>query len=62
MLHDQDISSYLREESFSTTMYIQNISMHTVLDEKTPEEVFTGENTDISHLCIFGCLVYIHIP
>ena len=62
MLHDHDISAYLWEKATSTTMYIQNISLHAVLDEKTPEEVFTGEKLDISHLWIFGCPVYIHIP
>ena len=35
--------------------------MHVVLDEKTPEEVFTSEKSNISHLQVFGCLVYIHI-
>ena len=30
--------------------------------EKTREEVFTGEKLDISHIWIFGCHVYIHIP
>ena len=32
------------------------------LNEKTRQEVFTSEKLDISHLRIFGCLVYIHIP
>ena len=43
-------------------MYIQNKSLHAVLDEKTTEEVFTGEKPDILHLRFFGCPVYIHIP
>ena len=62
MLHDQDISIYLWVEATSTTTYIQNRSLHAVLDEKTPKEVFTGEKADISHLRIFGCPMYIHIP
>ena len=28
----------------------------------TPEEAFTGEKLEISHLRIFGCPVYIHVP
>ena len=43
-------------------MYIQNIILHATLDEKTHEEVLTGEKLDISHLWIFGCPVSIHIP
>ena len=62
MLHDQDLSSYLWEKTTSTTVYMQNISPHAVLDEKTPEEVFIAKKPDISHIHIFGCPVYIHIP
>ena len=60
MLHDQDIYAYLWEKATSTAMYIQNRSSHAVLDEKTPEEVFTGEKPNISHLQIFGCPMYAH--
>ena len=62
MLHYWDISTYLWEEATITTVHIQNRSPHAVLDEKILEEVFTGEKPDISHLQIFGCAVYIHIP
>lgn len=27
-----------------------------------PEEAFTGVKLEVSHLRIFGCLVYIHVP
>jgi hypothetical protein len=33
-----------------------------VLGNVTPEEAFTGKKLDISHLRIFGCVVYYHIP
>ena len=33
-----------------------------VLDNKTPEETLSGEKPKVSHLRIFGCPVYIHIP
>jgi hypothetical protein len=29
---------------------------------KTPEEMFTGKKPEVSHLKIFGCPVFIHIP
>jgi hypothetical protein len=32
------------------------------LGNKTLEEVFTGKKLGVSHLKIFGCLVYIHVP
>ena len=33
-----------------------------ILENKTPEEVFFGKKPEFSHLKIFGCPVYIHIP
>lgn len=32
------------------------------MEEKTPEEVFTGEKLDVGDLRIFRCPVYIHVP
>ena len=33
-----------------------------VLENKTPEEFFSGKNPEVNHLRIFGYLIYIHIP
>jgi len=27
-----------------------------------PKEMFTGKKPEVSHLSIFGCLVYLHVP
>jgi hypothetical protein len=32
------------------------------LGNKTPEEVFIGKKAKVSHLRIFGCPLYIHVP
>jgi hypothetical protein len=32
------------------------------LEEKTPEEFFTGKKPSVDHLIIFGSPVYIHVP
>lgn len=32
------------------------------MENKTPEEAFNGVKPDISHLRIFGCPIYIHVP
>ena len=61
MLHDKDLPMHLWEAA-STTMYVQNHTPHTVLENKTPKEVFSGKKPEFSHLKIFGCSVYIHIP
>ena len=62
MLHDQDIPMHLWAEVARTMVYVQNHTPHRVLKNKTPEEVFSGKKPEVSHLRIFGCSVYIHIP
>ena len=62
MLHDQDLSMHIGAEAARTTVYVQNRTSHRVLENKTPEEVFSGKKLEVSHLRIFGYLVYIHIP
>jgi hypothetical protein len=62
MLHDQDLPMMLWAEACNTTVYVQNMSPHRILEDKTPEEAFTGVKPEIGHLRIFGCPVYIHVP
>jgi hypothetical protein len=49
-------------EAASTAVYVQNKCPHKALEEKTPEEVFTGKKPSVDHLRIFGSPVYIHVP
>ena len=62
MIHDQDLSMYLWEEVDRTVVYVLNRSPHHVLENMTLEEMFTEENPKVSHLRIFGCPVYVHVP
>ena len=62
MIHDQDLPMYLWEEVAKTSVYVQNIISHGTLGNKTPEEMFFREKHGVSHLNIFGCPIYIHIP
>ena len=62
ILHDQDLPMHLWEEEARTTVYVHNRSPCRVLENKTPKEDFLGEKPKFSHLRIFGCSVYIHIP
>ena len=57
MLHDQDLPMHLWVEAARTAVYA-----HRVLENKTPEEVFSNKKLEVIHLRIFGSLVYIHIP
>ena len=62
MIHYQDLPMHLWAEATRTIVYVQNRLSHSALGFKTPEEMFTGNNPEVSHLKIFGCPVYIYIP
>ena len=62
MLHDQDLPMHLWTEAAKTAVYVQNHTLHRVLENKTPEEDFSRKKPEVIHLKIFGCPVYIHIP
>ena len=62
ILHNQDLPMHLWAEASIIVVYVQNRTPHRVLENKTPEEVFSGKKPKFSHLRIFNCPVYIHIP
>jgi hypothetical protein len=62
MIHDQDLPMCLWAKETMVVVYVQNQLSHSALGLKTPEEMFTGKMLEVSHLKIFGCLVFIHIP
>ena len=62
MLHDQYLPMHIWAKAAKTTVYVQNHTPHRVLENKNPKEVFSGKRPEVSHLRIFGCPVYIHIP
>ena len=62
MLTDLNLPLSLWVEAACTAVYIQNISPHAILGEKTPEEVFTSKKPIVDHMIIFGTLVYIYVP
>jgi transposase InsO family protein len=50
MMYDWNLLLSLWAEAASTAVYIQNKCSHKVLEEKTPEEVFTGIKPLVDHL------------
>ena len=42
--------------------HVQNRILHSALGFKTPDEMFIGKKPEVSHLKIFGCPVFVHIP
>ena len=62
MLHYQDLPMHIWAGATRTSVYVQNRTPHRVLKNKTPEEVFSDKKPEVSHLKIYGCPMYIHIP
>jgi hypothetical protein len=42
--------------------YLVNESPSLALDVKTPQEVWTGKKPFLTHLKVFGCEAYVHVP
>ena len=53
MLHDQDLPMHLWTEAARTTVYVQNRNPHKVVENKTPEELFSGKKPKVSHQRIY---------
>jgi hypothetical protein len=34
----------------------------TTIHGMTPKEKFIGKKPDVSHLIVFGCIAYVHVP
>ena len=49
-------------KAMDTTCYLVNRSPSSTLDDKTPQEVWTSNNPSLSHLRVFGCDAYVHVP
>jgi hypothetical protein len=62
MMHDQDLPMCLSTEATKTTVYVQIRLSHSALGFKIPAEMFSGKKPEASHLKIFGCPIFVHIP
>ncbi len=49
-------------EAVNTAVYIKNWCPTKVLDSKTPQEAWSGRKPDVSHLKVFGCKAFAHVP
>jgi len=45
-----------------TACYLVNRSPSLALEDKTPQDVWTGKKPSLSHLRVFGCDAYVHVP
>ncbi len=50
-------------EAISTAVYLRNRMPTTAIKEnKTPYELWCGRKPNVSHLRVFGCMAYAHVP
>ena len=49
-------------EAMETACYLVNRSPSSVLEDKTPHEVWTGKKPSLSHIRVFVCDAYVHVP
>ena len=62
MLQTAKLPNSFWGEAIATACYLQNRSYSKSIPSKTLYEVRTGNKPDISHLRVFGCRAYVHIP
>jgi hypothetical protein len=62
MLNEKNLPNYFWAEAIATAVYIMNRTPTTAVHGMTPEEKFTGKKPDVSHLKVFGCIAYVHVP
>jgi hypothetical protein len=62
MIRAQGLDLEFWAEAVNTAVYIKNRCPTKALDSKTPQEAWTGVKPDVSHLRVFGCKAFAHIP
>jgi hypothetical protein len=62
MLSNAGLGQEFWAEAVGTTCYLVNRSPSSVLDDKTPHEVWSGKKPSLQHLRVFGCDAYVHVP
>jgi hypothetical protein len=62
MLNEKNLRNYFWVEAVAIVVYIMNRTPTTVVHGMTPKEKFIGKKPNVSHLKVFGCIAYVHVP
>jgi hypothetical protein len=62
MLNEKNLPNYFWAEAVATAVYIMTRTPTTAVHSMTPEKKFIGKKLDVSHLRVFGCIAYVHVP
>jgi hypothetical protein len=49
-------------EAVGTAIYLVNMSPSSALVDTNPHEVWLGMKPSVSHLKVFGCDAFVHVP
>eukprot|EP00253_Pinus_taeda_P028970 PITA_28970 len=62
MLSGAGLGQEFWAKAVETACYLVNRSPSSALEDKTPQEVWTSKKPSISHLGVFRCDAYVHVP
>ena len=62
MLNEKGLPDFYWTEAVATAVYIMNRTPTAAIHGMTRQERYTSRKPDISHLKIFGCIAYVHVP
>jgi hypothetical protein len=62
MLNEKNLPNYFWAEAVATVFYIMNRTPIATIHGITPKEKFTCKKLAVSHLKMFGCITYVHVP
>jgi hypothetical protein len=62
MLNEKNLPNYFWAEAVAIIVYIMNQTPTAAVHGMTPKEKFIGKKPNVSHLKVFGCIAYVHVP
>jgi len=62
MFKSKNVLKEFWAEALQCAIYVKNRCPYAKLNEKTPQEVWSGRKLSVSHLIVFGSIAYGHVP
>ena len=62
MLSGVGLAQEFWEEAIDTAKYLLNMSPSSVIVDTSPHEVWSVKSPPVSHLKVFGCDAFMHVP
>nr|KYP72045.1 Retrovirus-related Pol polyprotein from transposon TNT 1-94 [Cajanus cajan] len=61
-LNDRQVPKAFWPEAVRWCVHVQNRSPTSAIEQKTPEEAWSGDKPRVDHFRVFGCIAHAHIP